>query len=224
MSVILIRTILIYAMLTIVMRLMGKRQLGELQVSELISTLVLSEVAATPIVDPNIPILYALLPVGVILALEVILPELFFHFPALRKWIEGTPCFLIHNGKICQRELRKNRITPAEFLASLRTAGISDPSQVNFAILEASGMISVFRHAADEPPTASDIQLTVQDSGIAHILISDGRLNHSTLNGLNLRESDIHAYLRRYHRPLKDVYLLTRDDSGNYRLIWREPK
>lgn len=222
MTVILIRTILIYLMLTVVMRLMGKRQLGELQISELISTLVLSEVAATPIVDPNIPLVYAVIPVGVIFAVEVILPELFFHFPSLRKLIEGTPCFLIKNGRICQKELHKNRIPPEEFLASLRTGGVADPAQVDYAILEASGLISIFRHAADEPPTASALQMQVSDNGIAHILIADGRLNLSTIQGIGLTENKIHQYLRRFHRPLKDVYLLTLDDSGEYRLIWRD--
>ena len=219
-----IRTVLIYTILTFVMRLMGKRQLGELQISELISTLVLSEVAATPIVDPSIPIVNALIPIAIILALELIIPELFFHFPFLRKLIEGTPCFLIRSGKICQKELRKNRITPEEFLASLRTAGISDPSQVDYAILEASGIISVFRHASCEPPTASDLHVDIQDSGIAHILISDGHLNRSTINGLELSEAEIQRYLRRSRCSLQDVYLLTRDDSGTYRLIRKEEK
>ena len=224
MTAILIRTVLIYCFLTLVMRLMGKRQLGELQVSELISTLVLSEVAATPIVDPNIPLAYGLLPIGVIFSIEVILPELFFHFPALRKWIEGSPCFLIQNGKISQKELRRNRITPTEFLASLRSGGISDPAQVDYAILETSGVISIFRHAADEPPTAAATNTQVSDSGIAHILVADGRFNHSAIRGLGISEADVTAYLRRYHRPLKDVFLLTRDDGGSYQLIWRDRK
>lgn len=222
MYTIFIRTLIIYVILTFVMRLMGKRQLGELQISELISTLVLSEVAATPIIDLSIPLHYAFIPITTILALELIIPELFFHLPFLRKLIEGTPCFLIRNGSICQKTLRRNRITPEEFLASLRTAGIADPAQVDYAILEASGIISVFRHSAYEPPTASDTHADVQDSGIAHILISDGRLNHSTINGLGIDESAIQRYLRSSHCSLKDVYLLTRDDSGIYRLIRKE--
>lgn len=222
MNVILIRTLLVYFIFTVVMRMMGKRQLGELQVSELISTLVLSEVAATPIVDPNIPLIYAIIPVGLIFSLEVILPELFFHFPRLRRLVEGTPSFLIQNGKICQGELHKNRITPEEFLAALRTGGVSDPAQVEYAILEASGMISIFRHASADSPTAADLQLHASDTGIAHILVADGRLNHSSIQGLGLTEKDIHQYLRRHHRPLSDVYLLTRDDSGKFELTWKE--
>lgn len=222
MTVILIRTLLVYLMLTTVMRMMGKRQLGELQVSELISTLVLSEVVATPIADPNIPLMYAIIPVGLIFSLEVILPELFFHFPRLRRLVEGTPSFLIKNGQICQGELRKNRITPEEFLSALRTSGVSDPAQVEYAILEASGIISIFRHAATDVPTARDLKLNVSDNGIAHILVADGRLNHSSIRGLGLTEKDIRHYLRRYNRPLSDIYLLTRDDTGKYELIWKE--
>ena len=224
MNVILIRTLLVYLILTVVMRMMGKRQLGELQVSELISTLVLSEVAATPIVDPNIPLIFALIPIGLIFSLEVILPELFFHFPGLRKLVEGTPSFLIRNGKICQSELRKNRITPEEFMAALRTGGISDPSVVDYAILEASGMISIFRRASAEPPTAGDLQYSLPDNGIAHILVSEGRLNRSSIRGLKLTERDIHRYLNQYQRPLSDVFLLTRNDSGEYNIVWKDSK
>lgn len=225
MTVILVRTILIYIMLTAVMRMMGKRQLGELQVSELISTLVLSEVAATPIVDPNIPLIYAALPVGLIFSLEVILPGLFFHFPRLRRFVEGTPSFLIQKGEICQAELHKNRITLEEFLAALRTAGYADPADVNYAILEASGTISVFPFAEAEPPVCRDLQppIAPSDSGIAHILVANGKLNLSGIRGLGLSEKDVRRVLRPHHRPLSDVYLLTCDDNGNFRIVWRKP-
>ncbi|MBO5779157.1 MAG: DUF421 domain-containing protein [Clostridia bacterium] len=222
MTVILIRTLIVYCMLTAVMRMMGKRQLGELQISELISTLVLSEVAATPIADPNIPLLYALIPVALIFSCELILPELFFHFPRLRKFVEGTPSFLIQNGQICQGELRKNRITIEEFLAALRTGGVSDPTQVDYAILEASGMISIFRHATDEPPTASDLNTSVSDTGIAHIIVSDGKFNHSSIREMGLTEDHIYRYLSPYSRPLSDVFLMTYDDAGNFKLVWKD--
>ncbi len=222
MIAVIVRTFIIYLLLTLVMRLMGKRQLGELQVSELISTLVLSEVAAVPIVDPNIPLLFAILPVGIILTLEIILPGLFFHFPVLRKWVEGTPSLLIEKGHIRQTELRKNRITPEEFYAALRSAGIADPADVNYAILEASGTISVFPFTAAAPPISRDLPISApSDPGIAHILISDGRLNRSAMELLGIGEEEITALLTRKKRKLRDVYLLTRDDTGEFRFIWR---
>lgn len=221
MTVILIRTLIVYLMLTLVMRLMGKRQLGELQISELISTLVLSEVAAIPIADPNLPILYCILPVGLIFSLEVILPGLFFQFPKLRKWVEGTPSFLIQQGMICQSELRKNRITPEEFLAALRQSGYSDPQSIQYAILEASGMISVFAYTDNN--SASDTPPSSRQAGIAHLLVSDGRINTSTVSGLGLSEEDVLGMIRSHNGALKDVFLLTQDDSGQVNLIWKEP-
>lgn len=223
MTVILIRTLIVYLLLTAVMRMMGKRQLGELQISELISTLVLSEVVATPIVDPNIPLLYSILPAGLIFSLEIILPGLFFHFPILRKWVEGTPSFLIQKGKICQAELHKNRITPEEFMAALRSAGYADPADINYAILEASGTISVFPYTATQPPARRDLNPAAQPNevGIAHVLVADGKINTSTVTGLGLNEAYIRQLLRPHHRPLQDVYLLTRDDLGKIRITWR---
>lgn len=223
MTVILIRTLIVYLLLTLVMRMMGKRQLGELQISELISTLVLSEVAAIPIADPNIPLLFSILPVGLIFSLEIVLPGLFFHFPLLRKWVEGTPSFLIKNGKICQAELHKNRITPEEFMATLRSAGYADPADVNYAILEASGTISVFPYAATQSPTCRDLTppLRPNEVGIAHVLVADGKVNRSTVRGLGLTDADIDSLLCHYRRSLQDVYLMTRDDSGKIRITWR---
>ncbi len=226
MTSILCRTLIIYLFLMIVMRLMGKRQLGELQVSELISTLLLSEVAAIPIADANIPILYGLIPVAFIFSLEIILPSLFFRFPNLRKLIEGTPCFLILNGKIQQRELRRNRITPEEFLAVLRTNGVSDPTDISYAILEASGAISIFLTAQSQPPVCEDLpdDFNPPVRGIAHVLITDGRYNRSMLKQLNISKAKIEQLLTSKKIALKAVFLLTMDDLGQYTIIRKEEK
>lgn len=226
MTVLILRVFIIYFLLTVVMRLMGKRQLGELQMSELISTLLLSEVAAVPIADPNLPLVYALIPVAIIFLLEILLPSLFFRFPALRKLVEGTPSVLIDNGKICQKELRKNRITPDEFLAILRTNGVADPSDVSYAILEASGAISVFLYAAQSPPVSEDLNPPLQppENGIMHILISDGRIKRKTLKKLNMNQKELNRLLSKNKASAADVYLLTIDDAGNTNFVRRSGK
>lgn len=224
MASILCRTIIVYLFLTVIMRLLGKRQLGELQLSELITTLLLSELAAIPITDPNIPILYGLVPVAFIFALEIIIPSLFFRFPALRKWVEGTPAFLIRDGRIVQSELKKNRITPEEFLAVLRTNKVSDPAEVKFAILEASGAISIFLMPDKEQPTRAELSVPAPDSGIAHILVADGRYNRSELEQTGRSQDEIEKLLHRKHLRLKHIYLLTVDDQGQYSIIKKESK
>lgn len=224
MASVLCRTVIVYLFLTVIMRLLGKRQLGELQLSELITTLLLSELAAIPITDPNIPILYGILPVGFIFALEIIIPTLFFRFPTLRKCVEGTPAFLIRDGKIIQSELKKNRITPEEFLAVLRTNKVSDPAEVKYAILEASGAISIFLMATHEQPTREDLAVSVPDAGIVHILIADGRYNLSELVQTGCTKEEIDEMLRKKHLPPEYVYLLTVDDLGKYTIIKKETK
>ena len=221
MTILILRILIIYFLLTLVMRLMGKRQLGELQMSELISTLLLSEVAAVPIADPNLPLVYALVPVAIIFLLEILLPSLFFRFPILRKLVEGTPSVLIDNGKIRQTELRKNRITPDEFMAILRTNGVADPADVSYAILEASGAISIFLYASKSPPTCDDLKpkLEPPEKGVCHILISDGRIKQGTLKKLHMERDQLDQILKKKKANAADVYLLTMDDRGNVGFI-----
>lgn len=221
---ILCRTLFVYLFLTTIMRLLGKRQLGELQLSELITTLLLSELAAIPITDANVPLLYGIVPVAFIFALEIIVPTLFFRFPALRKCIEGTPAFLIRDGRIIQSELKKNRITPEEFLAVLRTNKVSDPAEVKYAILEASGAISIFLMPEHEQATRSDLAVMAVDKGIVHILIADGRFNHSELAQTGRSQKEIEELLHKKHLPREYVYLLTVNDHGEYSVIKKDAK
>lgn len=226
MSILLFRTLIIYLLLTIAMRIMGKRQLGELQVSELISTLLLSEIAALPISDPNLPLSYALIPVIFIFLMEILIPSLFFRSPKLRRIIEGTPSVLIDKGKIRQDELKRNRITPEEFYAILRTNGIANLSDVSYAILEASGAISIFRYSKNEPPTCDDFKPKIKptEAGIMHILISDGRVRKDSLDKLNISDDDLMKMLKESDAKLEDVYLFTIDDLGKTDLIRTDKK
>lgn len=224
MASILCRTLLVYLFLMVIMRLLGKRQLGELQLSELITTLLLSELAAIPITDPNIPFLYGIVPVAFIFSLEIIIPSLFFRFPSLRKWVEGTPSFLIVDGRIQQSELKKNRITPEEFLSVLRTNKVSDPAEVEYAILEASGAISIFLKAKCEPPTRDELAIDGSEKGIEHILIAEGRYNLSEIAQMKTSKEEIDQLLKKKHLPVKAVYLLTVDDAGKQTLIKKEGK
>ena len=106
MASIFIRTLIIYLFLSISLKIMGKRQIGELEVGELVSTLVISEVAALPIADPDIPLMNAIIPVLFIVCLEIIISSLKNKSEKLKKYIEGEPIFLIylHSYKTLENE------------------------------------------------------------------------------------------------------------------------
>lgn len=193
---------------------MGKRQIGELQISEFIVTLLLSEIAATPIVNRTVPFLHAVIAVLILLSLEVIISYILLKSTALKKLFNGVPTYLIRRGKIVQKELSRNRIDLEELLAELRLCGYADPAEIAYAILEANGKLSVFPAAAKAPLTPSDMNLTPQEPGIAHILVADGQILPNNLAPCGWDEKRLNTELKRRKVTLGDVYLLTVDDAG----------
>ena len=209
-----IRVLIVYILLIGTMRFMGKRQIGELQLSELITTILLSELASQPITDLQIPISYALIPIGVLLSLEVIISFAVTKVPWLKPIFDGKPSVLIKHGKLMTKEISKVRISIEELLSSLRTSGAASVSDVDYAILEPNGQLSVFLNRSCSPPTCYDLSLKVPESGIAHAIVVDSIIS---LHGLSLIDRDqkwLSKRLKHHHINLEDVMLFTVDDNG----------
>jgi len=141
--VILFRTIIFYAALTVLMRLMGKRQIGEVQLSEFVAIILISELAALPITDRNIPFLHGLIPLLIISSIEVITSFICRKSPKVRKIIDGRPIILVENGKIINENLTKTRITPDEIEAEIRINGYRQIQEIEKITLEQTGKMSV---------------------------------------------------------------------------------
>jgi len=218
MLTILLRTVLIYVLLVATMRLMGKRQLGELEVSELVTTLLISEIASLPIVDKSIPLMYAVIPLVTVLTLEVSLSMLLVKCPKLKGMVSARPSVLIRRGKINQQELRRIRISLDELISEVRQAGISSLADVDYAILEQNGKISVLPRRSAQPPSATDIHVKVTESGLVHVLIADGNVDHHNLRLLGLGEDWIKKALADKGLSAREVFFMGRDDAG--KLYW----
>ena len=145
MATVLLRALIIYITFGVSMRLMGKRQIGEFRLSELVTTLVLSEIAAIPITDINIPLLYALVPIIMILTLEIALSYAETKWNLLKRAISGKPSILIARGVVNQRELLRLRIGINELVAQVRQSGVGDIADVNYAILEDNGRMTILQ-------------------------------------------------------------------------------
>ena len=140
-----IRTIIIYILLSIMLKLMGKRQIGELEVNELVSTLLISEIAAIPISESNVPLLAAIIPIVFICTLEIFLSALKNKWHGLKHVVEGEPVYIIYKGKLLQDALDENRISINELLCEMRIQGIGSISEVYYAILEQNGKLSLLK-------------------------------------------------------------------------------
>ena len=126
MASIIIRTAIVYILLTISLRITGKRQLGELDVGELVCTLLISELMAIPIDDPDIPLLNAVIPTLFVISLEIIISAIKNKSEKLKRAVEGTPTYIIYKGRLLQDVLKENRISINELLSEMRKQSITD--------------------------------------------------------------------------------------------------
>lgn len=222
MLTILFRTVIVYVFLIFTMRIMGKRQIGELDVSDLVTTLLLSEIAALPITDTNIPIAFAIIPMITLLTFEVISSYLLSRFPSLKVFFSTRPATLIDNGKLSRKEMLRSRISLDELISELRQKGISDLSEVKYAILEQNGKITVIQTAKSKTPSVSQLNIATDDTGIDHIVISDGVVNRHTVKLLGIDRSTVDNIMKEKCIKVRDVYLMTINDVGDTKIYTKE--
>ncbi len=205
MASIFIRTILIYLILIFIMRLSGKRQIGEMQISELVTTFLLSELASVPLTNPSTPLILSLVPIFTIVSAEIIFSYLTTKWSIAKKLLDGKPSILIKNGRLQKSELQKMRLSLDDLLCELRLKDIGALSEVDYAILEPNGKISVF------PNTASSL---------SHTLIIDGELQKDTLKNLKKSEAWVNALLKEHNlTDPRDIFLFSVTDDGTPTII-----
>lgn len=212
---IILRTLIIYIFLLIVMRLMGKRQLGELELSELITTFLFSEIATTPITNPDSSIWHAILPIIIIASLEMLLSFSLLKIPILKKILTGRPSVIIQRGKISKEEMKRARLTIDELISQIRQGGIFNISEVEYAILEENGKLTVVPKCKNRPPDTETMGLCVPERGVMHIIISDGKINNKNLDTVKKNTDWLNKALKSYNLSVDDVFLMTVNDGGS---------
>ena len=218
-----LRTIILYIFIIAGIRLMGKRQVGELEPSELVLALLIADLAAVPMQDFGIPLLTGLIPILTLLCLTMALSVLTMKSVKFRAILCGRPSIIVENGKLRQGEMRKNRFTLDELMEELRMKGVTDLSTVKYAILETNGQLSVLPFAAQQPPTAQDLNLHLPEPGLPVVLINDGRLIRRSLDRLGLNDGWLEKQLKAHKVDrVEDVFLMTVDETNQVCLIEKE--
>lgn len=224
MFVVLFRAIFLYALVMFALRLMGKRQIGELQPAELVITILISNIASLPIEDTNIPMVLGMIPVLVLVAFEIFVSDLSLRSKRFRSVISGKPVILIQNGQIDQTQLRKLRFSIDDLMESLRQNGIFDVRDVQYAIVETNGNVSVLQKFAAQPITAKAMHIHGSDSDPPAVVVSDGQIVKSALQAYGLSETWLRRTLEKQHRELNSVFLMTADRQKQFYIVDKSSK
>lgn len=225
MGVSFVRTIIVFLLLIISIRIMGKRQLGELEPLELVVAVLISNLAAQPLQDTGIPLIYGIVPVLTLLASQLIISGISVKSVRFRRLLSGKPSILIDNGVIVQSEMKKCRISLDELYVELRINGITDISTVKHAILETDGTLSVLPYAKFSPVTPEIMNLDAPDNGLPVTVINKGRVMSENLKLLGHNEKWLlNQIKKRGAGDIKDVYLMTVDGAGKIYFARKEGK
>ena len=215
MLVTLIRTFILYIFMIIIMRVMGKRQIGELQPTELVITLLLSEIIAIPMQDNDIPLVSTFIPALVLVGFEIITSLISLKSVRFRSLIQGHSIIIIDDGKLNYEKIKELRFSIDDILEALRQKDVFDISQVQYAIVETNGNISVMLKPENEPVTMKDLHLACDDNGLPCIVILDGEVIKADFRTCHMTDKKLEKILKNDKIDIKNTLLMTVDKSGN---------
>lgn len=179
-----VRCIVIYFFLLVAMRLMGKRQLGELQPFEFAITLVASDLACIPMSDPTIPVVYGIIPVFTLFVVHIIITKLASGSLRFRKLLNGKPIIVIERGNLLPDVLKELNMNIDDLLEALRSGGCFDPGEVEYAIIETNGTMTVLPKAQFKPLTPSDMGMAPEPAEMPVTVVMEGCFMGANLKGL----------------------------------------
>ncbi len=219
MSVVLIRSLILYIVVIFGVRLMGKRQLGELQPSELVITILISNIATLPLEDTSIPLVLGILPILSLVCFEAVMSWITLKSIRIRRIVSGRPKIIIRDGKLEQATIRDLRLSVDDVMMSLRQNDVFDISQVQYAIMETTGSISVYLKPEFQPLTQGDIHLKQKAINPPIAIIQDGCVMNKSLAMIGKNAVWLKQKLAEHRLTEDQVLLMIGDENGECTII-----
>ena len=216
------RTLILLVFVILSLRVMGKRQIGELQPGELVITILLSQIAATPMQDSNIPLFQTLICIFTLAGAELLLSVLAMKSLRVRTLMDGSSVTVVRDGKVDQQALKSLRFTIDDLLEGLRQKDVFDLSAVQSAVVETNGTLSVLLKAAEQPAKTKLFQKNCAEPGVPQVLVADGKMNPEAMRVAHTDKAKLNRMLEKERVALKDVFLFTLDSAGNTVLVRKE--
>lgn len=181
MLIVAVRTLILYALVLIAMRLMGKSELSKMSPFQLVIVFMIAELAAIPIDDPAVSLLNGVMAIFTLMFLQILISWLSIKSEGFKKFVSGTPSILIEKGHLNVKELRRLRIASTDLMEQLRLENCPSLSDVQYAIMESNGQLTVIPKADAQPLKPRDLMLSVSEGSLPVILISGGVLYQRNL-------------------------------------------
>ncbi len=217
-------SLLSVAVLFIIAKIMGHKQLAQLDFFDYISGITIGSIAAELAIDIEEPMkpLISLLIYGIV---SVTLNLLTHKFPRTRKYINGSPSILMNAGKIYRKNMKKAKLDLSEFMLLCREQGYFDLDEIECAIIETNGKLSILPVSDKRPATPADMGLSPEPSHIKTEIIMDGRILEENLKQMGLDLKWLEKQLRAQgYRDAKEIFLGVCDGKKNLSLYAMEQK
>lgn len=224
-AVVVIRSFIGFFLLLVLVKLIGKQQVTQLTFFDYIVGITIGSMASTLSVQVNENTWATMAGMAVWTFLAIALALMGLKSPYMRKVIEGIPEIVIQNGKINTDVLRKNKLSADDLLMMLRSKDVFNLEDVEFAVLEQNGKLSVMLKSQKQPLTPQDMNIPTQYMGLPANLIEDGCLNMEALKSVKLSKAWLEYQLRKKNiTDINDVFLAQLDTRGNLFIDMKDSK
>lgn len=220
-----LRIAMMYAFVVLCLRIMGKRQIAELEPSELVVTIIISDIATDPIIDPGKPFVTAIIAISILLFFEVVLSFLAYKHINIRSLLYGKPSTFYSDGEINQKEMENQRFSIGDLLEEVRNNGAASLKEVEHIVMETNGNVSVILNSENRPLTPSDVGIKAEETEMSYIIIDNGCIISSNLKRLDLTRAWIKERLKKEGiRRISDVFYMGADKNGHTVVIKKNRK
>ena len=209
-----VRSIILYILVLLVMRLMGKREIGQLQPFELAISIMIADLASIPMTDIGIPIFNGIIPMLGLLTMHLIISVINLKSMRAREIICGKPSILIYRGKINEEILKKERFTINELEERLRTSNVFNFGDVEYAILETSGQVTVIQKPEKRNTIPEDFNITPEYEGIPYDLVIDGKVMEKNLQQIGKDYNWLKKQAEKFKIKPEEALIITIDGKN----------
>ncbi|MEW6695907.1 MAG: DUF421 domain-containing protein [Bacillota bacterium] len=211
---ILIRSLGLFALTLLLVRLMGKRQTSQLTLFDLITAIVIGVVVAAISLNLMENTAIGLVTLAVWITLPIGIYLLALKYKTVRDIVQGKETILINHGKVLEDKLLEARFTPEDLLSQLRRKNAFKVADVEFAMLEPNGEVSVLLKKQNQPLTPSSLDLQVNHESVPQTVMLDGVMMDEPLTAMGLNRNWLHTELEKAGVAPENVFIAQVDSVG----------